>query len=88
MTKTEYNYLYDSLCYGHDAELSINGNKIFVEWNGEKIEIYHCINDEGQKIGEVSGGDRFCTVKILFETFIFKKTLNINYEEIDIVDIE
>ena len=39
MTKVEFNDLYDSLCYGHDAELLINGNRVFVEWNGEKIEL-------------------------------------------------
>ena len=33
----KFNDLYDSLCYGHDAELLISGNRVFVEWNGEKI---------------------------------------------------
>ena len=41
MTKAEFNGLYDSLCYGHDAELRINGNIVFAEWNGEKIELFH-----------------------------------------------
>ena len=44
MTKAEFNGLYDSLCYGHDAELRINGNIVFAEWNGEKIELFHYYN--------------------------------------------
>ena len=39
--QAEFNGLYDSICYGHDAELRINGNIVFAEWNGEKIELFH-----------------------------------------------
>ena len=31
MTKQEFNELYDSLCYGHDAELTIAGKHYFLE---------------------------------------------------------
>ena len=31
MTKAEFNDLYDSLCYGHDAELTVTGNRVFTE---------------------------------------------------------
>lgn len=48
MTKSEFNDLYDSLCYGHDAELRINGNIIFAEWNGEKIELFHIVDNTGK----------------------------------------
>ena len=53
MTKVEFNDLYDSLCYGHDAELLINGNRVFVEWNGEKIELFHIVDDMGNKLCEL-----------------------------------
>lgn len=88
MTKSEFNDLYDSLYYGHDAELFIKGSKIFIEWNGEKIEIFHVINDMGKKICELSDITKLDTVKMLFDTSIFGKTLNNNYNEFDILDIE
>lgn len=88
MTKVEFNDLYDSLCYGHDAELLINGNRVFVEWNGEKIELFQIIDDMGNKLCELSGSTKLDTVKILFQTSIFEKTLNNSYNEIIILDIE
>ena len=88
MTKAEFNDLYDSLCYGHDAELTVAGNRVFVEWNDEKIEIFHIINDEGHAICEILAESRLDTVKELFNTCIFGKKLNDNYNEFDILDIE
>ena len=88
MTKAEFNDLYDSLCYGHDAELLISGNRVFVEWNGEKIELFHVVGDTGNKLCEFSDTTKPDTVKMLFDTSIFKKTLNNNCSEIDILDIE
>ncbi len=88
MTKSEFNDLYDSLCYGHDAELRINGNIIFAEWNGEKIELFHIVDNTGKKICDISDGNKFDTVKMLFNRCIFGKTLNDNHNEIDILDIE
>ena len=88
MTKVEFNDLYDSLCYGHDAELLINGNRVFVEWNGEKIELFHVVGDVGNKLCELSDSTKLDTVKMLFQTSIFDKTLNNNYNEIVILDIE
>ena len=40
MTKQEFNELYDSLYYGHDAELTIAGKHYFLEWNNAGIELY------------------------------------------------
>lgn len=88
MTKTEFNDLYDSLCYGHDAELLITGNRVFIEWSGDKIELFHIVDNTGNKICDISDGTKFDTVKMLFDTLIFGKTLNNNYNEIDILDIE
>ena len=88
MTKVEFNDLYDSLYYGHDAELLINGNRVFVEWNGEKIELFHVVDDVGNKLCELSDSTKLDTVKMLFKTSIFDKTLNNNYNEIVILDIE
>ena len=88
MIKVEFNDLYDSLCYGQDAELLINGNRVFVEWNGEKIELFHVVDDAGKKLCELSDSTKLNTVKMLFQTSIFDKTLNNNYNEIVILDIE
>ena len=88
MTKTEFNDLYDSVCYGHDAELTVTGNRVFVEWNDGKIEIFHIVNNEGHMIFEVFAENRLDTVKEIFNTCIFCKTLNDNYNEIEIFDIE
>ena len=88
MTKTEFNDLYNSLCYGHDAELTINSNRVFIEWNNEKIEIFHIVNDEGCKVCELVAESRFDIVKELFNTCILGKTLNDHYQDIEIIDIE
>ena len=88
MTKAEFNDLYDSLCYGHDAELLITGNRVFIEWSGDKIELFHVVDNTGNKICDISDGTKFDTVKMLFDTSILGKTLNNNYIEIDILDIE
>ena len=88
MTKTEFNDLYNSLCYGHDAEIMIGNSRIFIEWNNEKIEIFHIIDDEGFKVCEVVAGSKFDVVQELFNTCILEKTLNDHYQDIEIIDIE
>ncbi len=88
MTKTEFHDLYDSLCYGHDAELLIGANRVFIEWNGEKIELFHVVDNAGNKICELFDSSKFDTVKMLFNISVFGKTLNNNYSEIEILDIE
>ena len=49
MIKQEFNELYDSLYYGHDAELTIAGKHYFLEWNDAGIELYLMVNGEGTK---------------------------------------
>ena len=88
MTKAEFNDLYDSLCYGHDAELLIIKDRVFIEWSSNKIELFHVVDNTGNKICDISDGTKFDTVKMLFDTSIFGKTLNNNYNEIEIMDIE
>ena len=50
MTKSEFNDLHESLCYGHDAELAIADRRVFVEWNGDSIDLFHIVNGVGEKI--------------------------------------
>ena len=69
----KFNDLYDSLCYGHDAELLISGNRVFVEWNGEKIELFQVVGDTCNKLCELSDITKIDTVKMLFDTSIFEK---------------
>ena len=69
------------MCYGHDAELLISGNRVFVEWNGEKIELFHVVGDTCNKLCELSDITKIDTVKMLFDTSIFEKTLNNDYKQ-------
>ena len=50
MTKIEFNDLFDLLCYGHDADISIIGQRYFLEWCTNGLIIYPMKKDSGQKI--------------------------------------
>ncbi|MBP5288447.1 MAG: hypothetical protein J6Z79_01055 [Clostridia bacterium] len=88
MTRDEYTDLYDSLCYGHDADLLINGMRIFIEWNGEEIEVYEMNADKGKKLCALKGNDMFETVSLLFASTIHGKVINDDVLDIQIIDIE
>lgn len=88
MTKTEFNDLHESICYGHDAELAIADHRVFIEWNGDCIDLFHVVGDGGEKICTICDNSKLDTVNLLFDTLIFDKTLNNHYDEIEIVDIE
>ncbi|MBQ9469097.1 MAG: hypothetical protein IJU52_08845 [Clostridia bacterium] len=88
MTREEFNDLHESLCYGHDAELFINETHYFLEWNITEIEVYIVVDGKGERICSFSGIDRFETVDLLFAASINGKTLNENFSDIQIVDIE
>lgn len=89
MTKIEFNDLFDSLCYGHDADISIDGQRYFLEWNSNGLTIYQMQNDSGQKFSAIYGDNKNEIVTKLFDyEFIPGKSLNTFYQEIHILDIE
>ena len=89
MTKIEFNDLFDSLCYGHDADISIDGQRHFLEWNYNGITIYLMQNDSGQKISEIYGDNKNEIVTKLFDyEFIAGKSINTFYQEFLVLDIE
>ena len=89
MTKAEYNDLYNQLIYGHDADLSIEGNRFFFEWNDAGITVYRMHGDSGTVAAVLRGEDRAEIVKELFDyPFTEGKRLNHSYQDIIILDIE
>lgn len=89
MTKSEFNDLFDLLSYGHDADLSVDGQRYFLEWNGNGMTIYKMQGDSGHKIATLCGENKIHIVNDLFD-FLFSpgKSLNSSYQEISILDIE
>lgn len=89
MNKIEYNDLFDSLSYGHDADLKIAGQRFFVEWDGDAVVVYQMNEDSGTEIASFCGEHKTETVNALFEfCFVSDKSLNNSYQEITILDIE
>ena len=88
MTKSEFNNLHESLCYGHDAELAIADHRVFIEWNGDSIDIFHIVDGGGEKICTIHKNCKLEAVNLLFNTLIFDKMLNNHYSDIEIIDIE
>ena len=77
MTKNEYKELFDLLSYGHDADLSVAGQRYFLEWNEDGMAIYQMNDDTGDKIAMLRGNDKFQVVNELFDfAFTPQKTLN------------
>lgn len=88
MTRNEYNDLHESLSYGHDAEILIDGIHYFVEWNDATIDVYKLNVNTGEKITSIAGSNKFETVNLLFAMLINGKSLNDHYPDIQVVDIE
>ena len=89
MTKQEFSELYESLFYGHEAELLISGKRYFLEWINSDIEVYLMDGDDGKKIASITAGERRDTLSELFEyTFDGEKSLNNSYDCFEIIDIE
>lgn len=89
MTEREFAELYDSLYYGHEAELVFSGRHYFLEWSNSGIEIYLMINGEGTKIASIFATEKSEVIEKLFE-FMFgnRKNLNNSFPDFEIVDIE
>lgn len=89
MDKIEYNDLFDSLSYGHDADLQIDGQRFFVEWNENAIVVYKMKENSGVEIALFNGEIKTETVNKLFDfCFLPGKSLNQSYQDITILDIE
>ena len=88
MTRNELNDLHESLCYGHDAEIIIGDAKYFIEWNTATLDVFKVCNEVGEKVASFSGNDMFKAVELLFAFSIDDKTLNDDFSDIQIVDIE
>lgn len=88
MTKNEFYDLHESLCYGHDAELIVSNQNVFIEWGKNAVELFHIKDGNGNKMCTISGNNNLEIINALFATSIFGKTLNNHYKEFEIVDIE
>lgn len=89
MTKQEFTDLYDSLYYGHDAELTLAGKHYFLEWNKTGIEIYLMVNGGGTKIKSITATEKSDILAELFDfMFAGQKNLNNAYADFEIVSIE
>ena len=89
MTKIEFNDLFDLFCYGHDADISIIGQRYFLEWCTNGLIIYPMKKDSGQKITTICGNNKNEIVNKLFDyEFIPGKSINTCYQEFLVLDIE
>ena len=89
MTKQEFSELYESLFYGHEAELLISEKRYFLEWSNSDIDIYLMNGDDGRKISSIRAEDRRDALSELLE-YAFdggKKLIN-SYDCFEIIDIE
>ena len=89
MTKQERSELYDSLYYGHDAELKIADQHYFIEWSHIGIDVYAITENIGTKVTAIPMSEKSEMLSKLFEYKFGEKTdLNTSYADIKIVDIE
>ncbi len=89
MTRTEYRDLYDSLYYGHEAELAINEKKYYLNSCNNGLEIYIFVGEEWHIISQITALDRNELLDKLFSTPIFDgKSLNENYGDFCIIAID
>lgn len=89
MTKDEFNDLFNMLCYGHDADISVAGQRYFLEWNNTGMIIYKMQGDVGEEITRLYGENKNRIVNALFDyEFLGHKSLNSSHQEFDILDIE
>ena len=89
MTKNEFNDLFDLLTYGHDADLIIENQRFFLEWKENGIAVYKMQGDTGIEVTLLQGLDRHEIANMVFDfCFLPEKTLNSNYQDFVILDIE
>ncbi len=89
MTRAEFTDLYDSLYYGHEAELTIHGKRYYLEACDNGFEIYTFIGDEGHRISQITALDRNELLNKLISSPIFDgKSLSEHYNDFCIVAID
>ncbi len=88
-TRAEFTDLYDSLYYGHEAELIVSNKRYYLENCDNGFEIYAYEGEEGHKISQITALDRNELLDKLFSTPIFDgKSLNENYGDFCIIAID
>ncbi len=89
MTQTEFKDLYDSLYYGHEAELFVNEKKYYFNSCDNGFEIYAFDGEEGHKVSQIIALDRSEMLDKLFSTRFFDgKSLNDNYVDFEIIAVD
>ena len=88
MTKEEYIDLYEALSYGHDVELCIEKKDYFCEWCGTAIDVFLMEGEKGSKVLHLEGNTRNETIQRVFAASINGKSLDHDYCDIQIIDIE
>ena len=66
MTTKEFRDLYDSLFYGHEAELKYDGRCFYLEQNGMSATLYELDGDVAQPLKKIIAATRQELTQIIF----------------------
>ena len=89
MTTKEFRDLYDSLFYGHEAELKYDGRCFYLEQNGMSATLYELNGDITQPLKKMIATTRQELTQIIFnEKVINGKSLNDLRENIEVTAID
>ena len=89
MTTKEFRDLYDSLFYGHEAELKYDGRCFYLEQNGMSATLYELDEDIAQPLKKIIAETRQELTQIIFnEKVINGKSLNDLRENIEVTAID
>ena len=89
MTTKDFRDLYDSLFYGHEAELKYDGRCFYLEQNGMSATLYELDGDIAQPLKKIIVATRQELTQIIFnEKVINGKSLNDLRENIEVTAID
>ena len=89
MTTKDFRDLYDSLFYGHEAELKYDGRCFYLEQNGMSATLYELDGDIAQPLKKIIAATRQELTQIIFnEKVINGKSLNDLRENIEVTAID
>ena len=89
MTTKEFRDLYDSLFYGHEAELKYDGRCFYLEQNGMSATLYELNGDIAHPLKKIIAETRQeLTQRIFNEKVINGKSLNDLRENIEVTAID
>ena len=89
MTTKEFRDLYDSLSYGHEAELKYDGRCFYLEQNGMSAILYELNGETAHPLNEMIAKNRQELTQIIFnEKVINGKSLNDLQEDIEVIAID